>query len=250
MQYLCNKHCLDRFYSTDPGERAMVDSAMFYLIGTFYPLLARATYPALRFGQYAGEVATAEVSGELKEQARKDAEPALAGPLETFNTFFLAGESFVRRRQAFDRGHSLGGNARVPARDRLRLPGLGRRVPPADGGGIRRRVLGARGRCPRLHRVREVGGGRDLATQGGAADGRAFPKRSSILRPTRRGRLPVQPFQHSLHEHRHHCVADETWRPPPGPTLRPWRQRADRLRARRLGYTAVDPVSAMSFTSA
>ena len=52
MQYLCNKHGLDRFYPTDPGERAMVDSAMFYLIGTFYPLLARATYPTLGFGQY------------------------------------------------------------------------------------------------------------------------------------------------------------------------------------------------------
>ena len=115
MQYLCNKHGLDRFYSTDPGERAMVDSAMFYLIGTFYPLLARATYPTLRF---------------------------------------------------VDRGHPLGGNARVPARDRLQLPGLGQRVPRADGGGARRRVLGARGRCPRLHRVREVGGGRDLEAQG------------------------------------------------------------------------------------
>ena len=34
MQYLCNKHGLDQFYPTDPGERAMVDSAMFYLIGT------------------------------------------------------------------------------------------------------------------------------------------------------------------------------------------------------------------------
>ena len=33
MQYLCNKHGLDRFYPTDPGERAMIDSAMFYLIG-------------------------------------------------------------------------------------------------------------------------------------------------------------------------------------------------------------------------
>ena len=61
MQYLCNKHGLDQFYPTDPGERAMVDSAMFYLIGTVYPLLARATYPTLGFPQYAGEVATAEV---------------------------------------------------------------------------------------------------------------------------------------------------------------------------------------------
>src|SRR3954453_14834581 len=46
MQYLCNKHGLDRFYPTEPGERAMVDSAMFYLIGPLYPLLANAIYPA------------------------------------------------------------------------------------------------------------------------------------------------------------------------------------------------------------
>src|SRR5215212_11553900 len=45
MQYLCNKHALDWFYPTEPGRRAMVDSAMFYLIGTLYPLVARATYP-------------------------------------------------------------------------------------------------------------------------------------------------------------------------------------------------------------
>jgi glutathione S-transferase len=95
MQYLCNKHGLDQFYPRDPGERAMVDSAMFYLIGTLYPLLARATYPALGFGQYPGEVATAEVSDELKEQARKDAEAALAKPLEVYNTFFLAGKPFI-----------------------------------------------------------------------------------------------------------------------------------------------------------
>ncbi|HZN88990.1 MAG TPA: glutathione S-transferase family protein, partial [Thermoleophilaceae bacterium] len=41
MQYLCNKHGLDHLYPTDPGERAMTDSAMFYLTGTLYPLVAR-----------------------------------------------------------------------------------------------------------------------------------------------------------------------------------------------------------------
>ena len=46
------------FYPQDPGERAMIDSAMFYLIGTLYPLVARATYPTLGFPQYAGEVGT------------------------------------------------------------------------------------------------------------------------------------------------------------------------------------------------
>jgi glutathione S-transferase len=95
MQYLCNKHGLDQFYPRDPGERAMVDSAMFYLIGTVYPLLARATYPTLGFPQYAGEVATAEVDDELKAKAAKDAEAALAGPLEAFRTMFLEGRPFV-----------------------------------------------------------------------------------------------------------------------------------------------------------
>jgi len=95
MQYLCNKHGLDRFYPRDPGERAMVDSAMFYLIGTFYPLLARATYPALGFPQYPGEVATADVDDETKAQAQRDAEAALAGPLDVFRSFFLAGRPFI-----------------------------------------------------------------------------------------------------------------------------------------------------------
>ena len=95
MQYLCNKHGLDRFYPTDPGERAMVDSAMFYLIGTFYPLLARATYPTLGFGQYAGEVGTSDADDSAKARAAKDAEAALAGPLDVYRTFFLADRPFI-----------------------------------------------------------------------------------------------------------------------------------------------------------
>jgi glutathione S-transferase len=95
MQYLCNKHGFDRFYPTDPGERAMVDSAMFYLIGTFYPLLARATYPTLGFGQYPGEVGTSDADDGAKAKAAKDAEAALAGPLEVYRTFFLGDRPFI-----------------------------------------------------------------------------------------------------------------------------------------------------------
>ncbi len=95
MQYLCNKHGLDRLYPTDPGERAMNDSAMFYLIGTFYPLVARATYPTLGFPQYAGEVATSEASDELKAQAQRDAQTALAEPLEAFRAHFLDDRRFI-----------------------------------------------------------------------------------------------------------------------------------------------------------
>ena len=95
MQYLCNKHGLDRFYPTDPGERAMVDNAMFYLIGTFYPLLTRATYPTLGFPQYPGEVGTSDADDEAKARAQKDAEAALADPLEVFHTFFMDGKRFI-----------------------------------------------------------------------------------------------------------------------------------------------------------
>ena len=95
MQYLCNRHGLDRFYPTDPGERAMVDSAMFYLIGTLYPLVARATYPTLGFAQYAGEVGTSDADDGLKAKAQQDAAAALAGPLEVYHAFFLDGRQFI-----------------------------------------------------------------------------------------------------------------------------------------------------------
>jgi glutathione S-transferase len=95
MQYLCNKHGLDQFYPTDPAERAMQDSAMFYLIGTLYPLVARATYPTLDFPQYAGEAATSEADDEIKAKATRDAAEAIATPLEAFHAFFLDGRKFI-----------------------------------------------------------------------------------------------------------------------------------------------------------
>jgi glutathione S-transferase len=96
MAYLCNKHGLDQFYPTDPAARAMVDNAMFYLIGTFYPLVARATYPVLGFPQYPGEVATAPAADdEMKAQAQQDAIAALADPLDVFRSFFMDGKPFI-----------------------------------------------------------------------------------------------------------------------------------------------------------
>jgi glutathione S-transferase len=95
MQYLSNKHGLTDLYPTDPAERAMVDSAMFYLIGTFYPLVARATYPTLGFPQYAGEVATSEADDDMKAKAQKDAEAALADPLDVYHRFFLDGKTSI-----------------------------------------------------------------------------------------------------------------------------------------------------------
>jgi len=95
MQYLCNKHGLTDLYPEDPGERAMVDSAMFYLIGTLYPLVARATYPTLGFPQYPGEVATSAADDAMKARAQQDATEALAAPLDAYRAFFLEDRRFI-----------------------------------------------------------------------------------------------------------------------------------------------------------
>ena len=95
MQYLSNKHGLTQFYPSDPAKRAMVDSAMFYLVGTLYPLLARATYPSLGFPQYPGEVGASDADEAAKTAAAKAAQAALAEPLEVFHTFYMDGKPFI-----------------------------------------------------------------------------------------------------------------------------------------------------------
>jgi glutathione S-transferase len=95
MQYLCNEHGLTQFYPSDPAERAMVDNAMFYIIGTLYPLIGRATYPTLGFPQYPGEVGASDADDATKAAAQQAAVDALATPLEAINTHFLHGRDFI-----------------------------------------------------------------------------------------------------------------------------------------------------------
>ncbi len=95
MQYLCNKHALAKFYPGDPARRAMIDSAMFYLVGTLYPLVARATYPALGFPLYPGEVGASDAGDAKKAEARKAAADAIAEPLEVFHRFFVGDREFI-----------------------------------------------------------------------------------------------------------------------------------------------------------
>src|SRR5688500_11619014 len=95
MQYLSNKHGLDNFYPSSPAKRAMIDSAMFYLIGTLYPYVARATYPTLNFPQYAGEVGASSANPARKLEAAKAAREALSEPLEVFRSFYLKDKPFI-----------------------------------------------------------------------------------------------------------------------------------------------------------
>ena len=95
MQYLCNKHHIDKFYPTEPEERAMVDSAMFYIVGTLYPYIVRSTYGALGFPQYPGEVGASDATAAEKEKAQKAAAAAVGETLAAFHKFFLEGKTFV-----------------------------------------------------------------------------------------------------------------------------------------------------------
>ena len=95
MQYLSNKHGLEKFYPKNPAKRAMIDSAMFYLVGTLYPYVARATYPALGFPQYPGEVGASDLEAGHKAAAQKAAQAAIAEPLEVFHSFFRNGKPFI-----------------------------------------------------------------------------------------------------------------------------------------------------------
>ena len=133
----------------------MVDSAMFYLIGTLYPLVARATYPTLGFPQYPGEVATSDADDDLKAQAQQDAEAALAEPLDAYRAFFLDGRQFI------------GGDAPSIADIRLAatleflraidydFPAWAEEYMTRDGDGARRRLLGAGGGRARVRRPGE-----------------------------------------------------------------------------------------------
>lgn len=95
MQYLCNKHGLDRFYPADPGRRAMVDSALLYQTGTLYPLVSRATYPVLGFPAYPGEVGASDASDAEKRRAQQAAIDAIAEPLDVFRSFFIGKDEFI-----------------------------------------------------------------------------------------------------------------------------------------------------------
>ncbi len=95
MQYLCNKHHLNAFYPTEPEKRAMIDSAMFYIVGTLYPYITRATYGALKFPQYPGEVGASDADAAAKAKAQKAAEGAVGETLAALHKFFLDGRTFI-----------------------------------------------------------------------------------------------------------------------------------------------------------
>ena len=133
----------------------MVDSAMFYLIGTLYPLVARATYPALGFPQYPGEVATSDADDELKAQAQRDAEAALAEPLDVYRAFFLDGRDFIGGAQPSIADIRLAATLEFLRAIDYAFPDWAEaymaRMEDALGDG----VLGAGGGCPRLRRIGE-----------------------------------------------------------------------------------------------
>ncbi len=156
MQYLCNKHGLTSFYPTEPAARAMVDSAMFYVIGTLYPYVARATYPALGFPQYPGEVGASDAGAEAKAAAQKAAADAIAQPLNVLHSFYLSGKPFIGGVAPLHRRHTPGRDARVSGGYRLCAARMGQRLQGAHGVDVGLRLQRARRRRARLYRLGQV----------------------------------------------------------------------------------------------
>ena len=157
MQYLCNKHHLDQFYPTAPAERAMIDSAMFYIIGTLYPYLARATYPApWAFPNIPAKSAPAMRTRDAKAAAQKAAHEALAEPLHVLHSFYMRGKPFIGGDHPSIADIRLAATLEFLAVIDYKLPRLGVEIHRRDGKGARRRLQRARCRRARLHRLCEI----------------------------------------------------------------------------------------------
>ena len=59
------------------------------------PYVARATYPALGFPQYAGEVGASDADPAAKAAAQKAAAAAIAEPLDVFHKFYMHDGVFI-----------------------------------------------------------------------------------------------------------------------------------------------------------
>ena len=95
MMFLASREGRDDLYPTDLQRRALVDSANFYTMSMLYPLVARAAYPRLGFGGYAGEVSTSDAPDADKEAARRAAEEAIPRLLDVYRSYFIADGGFI-----------------------------------------------------------------------------------------------------------------------------------------------------------
>ena len=122
MQYLCNKHHLDKFYPTDPEKRAMVDSAMFYIVGTLYPYIVRSTYGALGFPQYPGEVGASDADSRREGQGAEGGGRRGRRDARCVPQVLSRRKNLHRRRPPVDRRHPADLQPRIPQRHRLPFP--------------------------------------------------------------------------------------------------------------------------------
>ena len=194
MQYLCNKHGLEKFYPKAPAKRAMIDSAMFYLIGTLYPYVARATYPALGFPQYAGEVghSDADAGARRRQPQRRRSTRSPSRSRSSTNSTWTASRSSAATKPSIA-DIRLAATLEFLAVIDYRAARLGEDLYGGHGEDARQGLCRARRRRARLYRLCEVAeevGGIEPAAR---ATGPLHPKRSSpgfhCRRAVRRQRL-------------------------------------------------------------
>ena len=129
MQYLCNKHGLDRFYPTGPGRAG--DGRQRHVLPDRHAVPAPWRAPPTRRSasrSTPGEVATSDADDELKARAPAGCRGGARRAARRLPRLLPGREAVHRRRSSVDRRHAPRRVARIPAGDRLRAPGLGREV--------------------------------------------------------------------------------------------------------------------------
>ena len=128
--------------------------------------------------------ARSEADDAMKATAQQDADGGDRRAARGLPRVLPRRQRVHRRRRAVDRRHPPRRDARVPARDRLRLPGLGEEYMAQDGGRARGRLLGAGAGRARLRRLRHVAC-RLSGRASPAVSARRSPGASSISSPRR-----------------------------------------------------------------
>ena len=73
----------------------MVDSAMFYVVGTLYPLIGARRTPRSGSRTIRARSGCSAADDAVKAQSQQDAEAAIAEPLDVFRAFYLDGKQFI-----------------------------------------------------------------------------------------------------------------------------------------------------------
>ena len=165
MQYLCNKHGLERFYPTDParardgGQRDVLRDRDALSVHRARDV-PDAALPAVR-----GRGRRIRRDDDAKAQAAAGRDRSVAQPLDAFRAFFLDGKRFIGGDSPSIADIRFAASLEFLRAIDYDVPGVGRGVPVRGRVGARRRVQRAGVGRARVHRERQARGRRRVVAR-------------------------------------------------------------------------------------